>query len=188
MTAEAGGSRPTEIEQDPVELANMSAGLNKEFHDAQTEFELEDPDTIDWDSDPLVAQDASEEPSSWNHSIFKKFVPRESKTVPDGESLRGQMRELLKEIESGPPESDGEESEERLTEWLRSVENKLHPVKDFVAGSFGRHAEAWEELLGQSSRPSSKSVLSWIRSGIKPSFAGTGGCDPKKLERVRRML
>jgi hypothetical protein len=30
--------------------------------------------------------------------------------------------------------------------------------------------------------------LSWIRNGIKPFFAGTAECDPKKLERVRRML
>jgi hypothetical protein len=53
------------------------------------------------------------------------------------------MRDLLEELESGPPELGSEEDEERLTEWLRSVEDRLHcPVKDFVAGSFGRHMEA----------------------------------------------
>jgi hypothetical protein len=94
----------------------------------------------------------------------------------------------LNEIEKGPPKLDRKEHEERLTAWLRSKEEKLHPVERFVAGSFGRHVAAWEELLSQLDRPSSRSVLSWIRYGIKPSFARTEGCEPKKLERVRKML
>jgi hypothetical protein len=94
----------------------------------------------------------------------------------------------LREIEAGPPELKREEVQESLMEWLRTVDKKVHPVKGFVAGSFGRHVAVWEELLEGSTRPSSKSALSWIRHGIKPSFAGTPECDPKKLDWVRKML
>lgn len=155
------------------------------FQDAQSEFELEE--TVDWDDDPLESRTASEEPSEWNHAFFAKFVPRKP-TGPDDAALREELRELLREIEAGLPEVGDEEFEESLSEWLRTVESRVHPVSEFVAGSFGRHPGAWEELLGGSTRPASKQVLSWLRSGIKPSFAGTAECDPKKLERVRRML
>jgi hypothetical protein len=108
--------------------------------------------------------------------------------VPDDSTLRRQIRDLLSEIEAGPPVANGKDLEDSLTEWLRSVKDKVHPVEEFVAGSFSRHVAAWEEVLSGSSRPSSKSVLSWLRNGIKPAFVGTTECDLKKLERVRRML
>jgi hypothetical protein len=108
--------------------------------------------------------------------------------VPDNSALRCQIKDLLSEIEAGAPEANGKDWEDSLLEWLNSVKEKVHPVEEFVAGSFGRHVAAWEELLGDLSRPSSKSVLSWLRNGIKPSFVETSECDPKKLERVRRML
>jgi hypothetical protein len=98
------------------------------------------------------------------------------------------MKVLLTEIEAGPPGSDIGEMTEGLLDWLRSVKNRVHPVENFVAGSFGRHIAAWEELLADSNRPASKTVLSWLKSGVKPSFVGTAECDPKKLERVKRML
>jgi hypothetical protein len=175
-------------EPEVTDFESLGEDLDEQFHDAPAEFELEDPDAIDWDSDPLMAGSSAEGPTTWTHSFFAQKVPRMSREVTDDETLRKQMRELLTEIELGPPLVDSEEKEEMLTEWLRSVEDNLHPVEEFVAGSFGRHKAAWEELLSQTNRPASKSVLSWIRSGIKPTFAGTSECDPKKLERVRRML
>jgi hypothetical protein len=72
--------------------------------------------------------------------------------------LRSELRELLREMEAGLPETNGEELEETLSEWLKNVEGKVHPVSEFVAGSFGQHVAAWEELLGESSRPASRSV------------------------------
>jgi hypothetical protein len=59
------------------------------------------------------------------------------------------MRELLGEIEAGPPGLDQEKDAERMSKWLRSVEDnqdKVHPIGEFVAGSFERHLAAWEEL------------------------------------------
>jgi hypothetical protein len=158
------------------------------YHDAAADFGPEDPEFIDWESNPLVAQDGSTEPQNWDHSYFAQFIPRTPEKAPEDSTLRQQIRDLLDEIERGPPKSDLEEHEELLTAWLRTVEEKIHPVDRFVAGSFGRHVAAWEEVLSQSDRPSSRSVLSWIRHGVKPSFAGTTGCEPKKFERVKRML
>lgn len=119
--------------------------------------------------------------------LLHPFKPREP-AVPDDNSLRQELRELLAELEAGPPDSDVEENVKRLTEWLQSVQDKVHPPGEFVAGSFGRHVAAWEELLSDSSRPASKTVLAWLKNGIKPSFAGTAECDVKKLDRVRQML
>jgi hypothetical protein len=87
------------------------------------------------------------------------------------------MRDLLKEIEAEPPELGDEELEEFFSKWLRSVDEKVHPISEFVAGSFSQHVAAWEEFPANFSRPASRSVLSWIRGGIKPSFAGTEQCD-----------
>jgi hypothetical protein len=165
----------------------LEAESEEHFHDAPFEFEQDDSRPVDWDDDPLETRRPSDEPCEWNHSFFSQLSPREP-SIPNGESLRSQLAELLKEIEAGPPEADQDKLEKPLTEWLRAVQDKVHPVEGFVAGSFWRHVAAWEELLGNSTRPSSRAVLSWIRNGIKPSFAGTAQCDPKKLERVRRML
>lgn len=157
------------------------------FQDASAEFDPEFLESEDWEDDPLETRGSKDQPTEWNHAFFSQFVPRNSSS-PDDSTIRKQMRDLLGEIEAGPPELGDEELEGYLSEWLRSVDEKVHPVLEFVAGSFGRHVAAWEELLANSSRPASRSVLSWIRSGIKPTFAGTEKCDPKKLERVKRML
>jgi hypothetical protein len=52
------------------------------------------------------------------------------------------MRELLGEMEAGLPDLNREEPEKSLTEWLQSVREKVHPVEEFMAGSFGRHINA----------------------------------------------
>lgn len=176
------------LEKDgPPKTPLMCSPQEDEFHDSLTEFKAEDPGEIDWEDDPLDTRNGSERNSNWDHAFFSQFVPREP-TFPEDLELRSQLRELLEEIQAGPPTSDLEESLDKLSEWLRTVPDKVYPVDGFVAGSFGRHVAAWEELLRDSTRPASKSVLSWLRSGIKPSFAGTAECDPKKLERVRRMI
>jgi hypothetical protein len=157
------------------------------FHDACSEFETNEEDPVDWENDPLETGRSSDEPLNWTHDFFARFIPRRP-SVPDDSALRRQIRDPLSEIEAEPPDLGDDNLEDSLTEWLRSVKDKVHPVEDFVAGGFGRHVAAWEELLGDSTRPSFKSVLAWLRNGIKPSFTGTAECDPKKSERVRRML
>jgi hypothetical protein len=160
------------------------------FHDAIESLESDDSEQIDWEDDPLEAREKTEEPSEWDHAFIAKFIPQKP-CPPDDGRLRKELRELLSEMEAGLPEGDRDELEEKLTkwlQWLQPVEDNVHPVAEFVAGSFGRHVAAWKELLGESSRPASRSVLTWIRNGVKPSFIGTAECDPKKLDRVKRML
>lgn len=143
-------------------------------------------DEIDLDADPLTITNFPSDASDWDFEFFSsRFTPRVAATL-DAEQLTRELRSLLTEIEAGPEISAMQVEE--LAAWLKSVEGKVHPVEGFVAGSFGRHLHVWEELLKDSTRPASKTVLSWLRNGIKPSFVGTAQCDPKKLERVRLML
>jgi hypothetical protein len=169
----------SETESPPPELEAEDI-----FHDTSTEF---GPEPVDWEDDPLETRESTGEPAEWDHEFFAQFTAREP-SAPNDDSIRKGIRDLLEEIEAGPPKGDDQKLEEQLTEWLRSVKDKVHQVESFVAGNFGRHVAAWEELLSSSTRPASRSVLSWIRNGIKPSFAGTSQCDPHKLERVKRML
>lgn len=157
------------------------------FQDASSEPLTDNAHEIDWENNPLETRAAHEEPTGWTHAFFARFVPRKP-TTPDDSSLREQLRELLREMEAGPPKLNREEVGESLEEWLRSIQDKVHPVEEVVVGSFGRHVAAWEELLKDSTRPTSRSVLLWIRQGIKPAFGGTVDCEAKKLDRIRRML
>jgi hypothetical protein len=157
------------------------------FEDATSELGPDDDDQVDWESDPLELRKASEEPATWNHSFFSQFSPIKP-PVQDDSALRSELKELLREIKAGPPLASPDELERSLEDWLRSVQDKVHPLDGFVAGSFGRHVAAWEELLKDSGRATSRAVLSMIRNGIKPSFGGTADCEPKKLERVKKML
>jgi hypothetical protein len=157
------------------------------FHDAREESGPDNSKEVDWDDDPLVSGPTQGQQTNWSRSYFAQFIPRK-RTDPDGSTIRRKMQDLLTEIEVGALDFDRGDGGKTLIEWLRRVEEKVHPVEEFVAGSFGRHVAALEELLENSARPTSKSVLSWIRQGIKPSFNGTAKCDAKKLDRVRRML
>ncbi|GAQ91453.1 Reverse transcriptase [Klebsormidium nitens] len=75
-----------------------------------------------------------------------------------------------------------------LETWVRNVGDHTSDPEKFVAGSFGRHLPAWQELLKDSKRESSKRVLKMLAAGIKPQFVGTEEAEPKKREQVRAML
>jgi hypothetical protein len=141
-----------------AQLEDPGAPTSERFHDAQTELEQDAPEEVDWEDDPLVSGPTQGLPPNWSREYFAQFVPRKA-TETDGSSLRKQMRDLLTEIEQGPPDFDRGEGGESLTEWLQKVEDKVHLVGEFVAGSFGRHVAAWEELLENSTRTTSKSAL-----------------------------
>jgi hypothetical protein len=175
------------VAEPPEQTASDRETEESQFHDARSEFESEDLEEHDWEGDPLDTNNTSGVTSKWPRSFFAQFETRQPR-VPDDDSLRQQMRELLAEMEAGPQPTELKEAAKSLTDWLRFVQEKVHPIEGFVAGSFGRHLAAWEELLKNSTKPASKTVLSWLRSGVKPSFAGTAECEPKKLDRVKRML
>ncbi|GAQ85469.1 reverse transcriptase [Klebsormidium nitens] len=177
-----GGDPPARLEQ-ASELPEVSPDVGLDV-DAASSFEPSSVE-IDLEADPLGSPANASDLLEWDVKFFAQFIPRIPPT-PNNEQLVRELRELLMEIEAGPEISPLREGE--LTEWIKSVVTKVNPVESFVAGCFGRHLPIWEELLKDSTRPSSKTVLSWLRNGIKPSFVGTAECDPKKLERVRLML
>jgi hypothetical protein len=161
------------------------------FHDAQPEFELDESEEVDWENDPLVSGPEQHQPPKWSHEYFEQFVPRKA-TAPEPEaSLRQQMRDLLAEIEAGPPDFTRGEEGEALTDWLQKIHEKVHPVEEFVAGSFWQ-ASVWPpgrscSASRQDQPPRRPCRGSRVRHDIKPSFHGTAECDAKKLDRVRRM-
>ncbi|GAQ90234.1 Reverse transcriptase [Klebsormidium nitens] len=71
-----------------------------------------------------------------------------------------------------------------LETWVRNVGDHTSDPEKFVAGSFGRHFPAWQKLLKDSKRESSKRVLKMLAAGIKPQFVGTEDAEPKKREQV----
>jgi hypothetical protein len=107
--------------------------------------------------------------------------------VTEASVLQAGIRDVLNQM-SNPPESfDGEVSD--LNEaFLQTVEDHILNSVEFTAGSFQNSYAAWEELLKNSSRQSSKKVLRWIREGVKPTFEGTANTEPAKLKRVRGLL
>jgi hypothetical protein len=72
--------------------------------------------------------------------------------------------------------------------FLDNVEDHILDADKFVAGSFQNHLPAWEELLKESKRQTSKKVLKWVREGVKPVFDGTQNTEPKKMKRVSSLL
>ena len=125
---------------------------------------------------------------SCTQAFFAAIKVRQAVT-PDGEQLRRALRETLATApgpESGAQMSDGEKKE--LTDWIENIEVHAFDPDKFVAGSFGRHLPAWEELLKDSKRESSKRVLKMLGTGVKPQFIGTAEADPRKRDQVRAML
>lgn len=109
--------------------------------------------------------------------------------VPDAEQLRRAMKETLNTAPGPASEvdlADGEKAE--LEAWVKDVARHTYDSEKFVAGSFGRHLPAWEEMLKDSTRESSKKVLKMLRNGVKPQFVGTAEADSHKREQVRTML
>lgn len=137
---------------------------------------------IDLNLDPLANPVSSPGSSEWDVS-FSRFAPRVPATL-NTDQLTQESSDRNRRV--ARHQLDARESS--LLAWLESIETQVHPVGDFGAGCFSRHLPVWEELMKDSSRLSSKTVLSRVRNGIKPTFVGTAQCDPKKLESVKLML
>lgn len=71
---------------------------------------------------------------------------------------------------------------------LASLPSLLRNPDQLVAGSFTSCHTAWEALLGKSNRKSAKSVLSWLKHGVKPQFVGTHEAKESKRNLVVEML
>jgi hypothetical protein len=96
-------------------------------------------------------------------------------------ALRSGVREVLAEMEKAP-QTFSHEAVAEDEGFLQQLSAHILDTEKFVAGSFQQNLAAWEELLGGSSRQSSRKVLKWIREGVQPLFEGTQNTEPKKDE------
>lgn len=121
-----------------------------------------------------------------NYETLSRLQVRKSVHEPESE-LRAGVRNVLNAM-SQPPESFGGQTKAENERFLDSIKDHVRNADEFVAGTFGNASAAWEELLQESKRQSSKTVLKWIKEGVKPVFEGVANCEPAKLNKVRGLL
>jgi hypothetical protein len=97
------------------------------------------------------------------------------------------MRHWINKIRS-EPEVLTDLHQVEAEQLLADFPGLLRDVEGFVAGSFTSCLAAWETMLENSNRKSSKKVLSWLRAGFKPRFVGTDGAKESKRKIVVGML
>jgi hypothetical protein len=88
----------------------------------------------------------------------------------------------------GASEKVFEETAADNESFLDSIKEHVQDSEAFVAGSFQNLYPAWEELLRESRRQTSRKVLKWIREGVKPVFEGVGNSESVKLNKVRGLI
>jgi hypothetical protein len=140
---------------------------------------------IDMDQDP-PARPPESLGKICNYESLSRLTVREHKEVP-GEDLKQGVQEVLDAM-SNEPETFTAEMIASGKEFLESIEDHILNANDFTAGSFGNSYPAWQELLRESKRQSSKKVLKWIKEGVKPNFEGVVNKEPAKLNRVKGLL
>jgi hypothetical protein len=106
---------------------------------------------------------------------------------PSGKMLREGVRKVLTEMDI-PEMSLNPKSVVDDQKFLDEVGDHIRDANQFVAESFQNNSAAWDELLKDSRRQSSKKVLKWIQEGVQPISEGTQNSDPKKMRRVRSLL
>jgi hypothetical protein len=142
-------------------------------------------DKIDPESDPPENPPESVS-ETCNYETLSRLVVREH-VQTDEAKLKREVRDVLKKM-SNPPEAFEKEQVSSDQNFLETVGERILDSERFVAGSFRNCFPAWEELLKESKRHSSKKVLKWIKEGVQPIFEGVQNTEPAKLNRVRGLL
>jgi hypothetical protein len=183
-----------EVRESRIEReADISAAQKKDAHlNAPVDFTGERPDQAQHE---IVEIDAEDDPPEdppenqlrpCNYENLSRLEVRRSVQRPESE-LRTGVRTVLNAM-SEPPKSFGEKMRAENEGFLDSISDHVQNAEEFVAGSFGNASAAWEELLRESKRQSSKKVLKWIKEGVKPVFEGVANCEVSKLNKVRGLL
>ncbi|GAQ91901.1 hypothetical protein KFL_008780040 [Klebsormidium nitens] len=172
------------------------AAMREDFNHAEedspdgalSERQIED---VDCEADPLMADSATERDESTLSELctFEEVaaIPVRAPFDYDLECLKDGVRRVLGELEEF---RDGrlEVNEEEDRAWLQNVEKNVLNPDQFRAGNFNRTIPAWEELLKDSKRKTSKMVLGALKEGLKPSFEGTDNALESKRKVVKAML
>lgn len=148
----------------------------------------EEPDEsfeLDPVADPLGPPHSGPDISAWE-SALDGITPRIAHCASESDQ-RDQIRRLVKFFRAPPPAGEPRDLA-AAEELLQKLPNVLRDPESFVSGSFSRHFAAWEELIGNSGRKSSRQVLGWLKDGVKPILVGTSEAKPSKRDLVVGML
>lgn len=155
---------------------------DQNFQDDEPERQEE---TIDQATDPFQSGPNSECERSTGEEL-SKITPRQSE-APAPELQVDAIRNLIEIIKMEPAEISPSLVEQAVA-ILADLPNQIPCHEKFVAGSFQSYFPAWAELLKDSPRKSSRSVLSWLRHGFRPRFEGIANAKQDKLKIVEAML
>jgi hypothetical protein len=140
---------------------------------------------LDLASDPLKRSDESIPGPEWERRIKNLKVRTPDFTSPQEQQKRvEQILEVL-DAESLEPESW---QVEQAQWWLDNIESLIPNHEEFVASSFQHYYPAWKTLLKGVNQKSARTILSWLKNGFKPEFAGTEQAKQSKRQIVESML
>jgi hypothetical protein len=94
------------------------------------------------------------------------------------------LLEKIRNVSIGSDPASRDEAEDILSSLPDTLRNPDH----FVAGGFTSSYPAWEALLQNSKRKSAKTVLGWLRKGVKPQSVGSAEAKENKRALVVGML
>lgn len=176
-------------DDEPEESLERMEGMNSEEPDFQQAGEEGAPDQSEDVVDETVDPFHLVLPSKSEHEIEDELsrITARCSEAPSAQDQVDAVRILLNLIEKEPAETSPT-LVSQAQEILSDLTNRIPSHERFVASSFQTYFPAWEELLKQSSRKSSKSVLSWLKYGFRPRFDGPEKARPDKLRIVEAML
>jgi hypothetical protein len=116
----------------------------------------------------------------------RQIKPRQP-VVENPVELRKRVENLLERIRDVSIRSDPSKQAEAKA-ILTSLPSVLKSPDQFVAETFTSCYPAWEALLKGSKRKLAKTVLGWLKNGVKPQFVGTSEAKQSKRKLVVGML
>jgi hypothetical protein len=192
LSSEAGDSEPPSSAQSvPLPGLSPPESIQPALEDGgdppipnEEELFLGDDLEIDPQTHPLQSTGPSSV-AEWEIAV-RKIVPRQPIFEDPVEQVT-RVRTLLARIQNVNLRSDPA-SRAEAESLLASLPDVLRNPEQFVAGSFTSCHAAWSALLENSNRKSLKTVLGWLKSGVKPQFVGTAEAKAKNRDLVVGML
>lgn len=165
---------------DPAPLQPGPPASREAVLDLDLDSDSEDGQEIDLRIDPLQ-ETAPVSVADWERTV-RLITPRPPLTV-DSEQLRQTVTDLLARIKDVDLRSIPE-SQAEAESLLASLPSLLRDPEHFVAGTFTACHAAWAALLEKSKRKSARTVLGWLRAGVKTQFVGTAEAKQSKRDLV----
>jgi hypothetical protein len=156
---------------DPTPLQPGPPAPREAVLDPDSDSVSEDGQEIEPRIDPLQ-KTAPVFVADWERTV-RLITPQPPLTV-DSDQLRQTVTDLLARIKDVDLRSSPE-SRAEAESLLASLPSLLRDPENFVAGTFTACHAAWAALLEKAKRKSARTVLGWLRAGVKTQFVGTAG-------------